>query len=835
MSEMKSNHNFVNFTLNGFEVAAQSGDNLIDACEKAGVDIPRFCYHKRMNSVGMCRMCIVEVDTGRGSALQPSCMLTVSEGMTVDTESETTKKAQDGILEFLLINHPLDCPVCDKGGECPLQDQTIAFGPGETRFVEEKRHFEKPIPINENVYLDRERCILCDRCTRFADEVVGDPLIHFIDRGNATQVNTFPEDPFASYFSGNVVQICPVGALTAKPYRFKARPWDLEEIESTYPNPIGDRITIQSSRDEVLRFQGHDSDAVNWGWLTDKERFSFQAFQSEYRVQEPLVRGGGLNKPDKGGQGLVASSWSTVLDMTSEAIRQTNPDRIAVIGGSRLTNESQYAWTKLAKGLIGTDHVDASLGDDLPAHTLLGLPKATINDVCESGSTVLLIAPDLKEEYGTLYIRLRHAALENSVKIIELSPTETGLSNVAASSLRPRPGEIAQVVQSLLTGKGPVEVGGIPKEKLLETHELIKGKELKVVFGRQSIAESQQSLIEALSLLERTSNSVFLPLVRRGNMMGALNMGMAPGLLPGQTTLNDGRERFSDLWANLPTEQGKGTEQILQSAAEGEIDVLFLLGADPISDFHDPELAQRALDGVNTVISVDLFVNLSAFKADIFFPASAFIEVNGSHTNTECRVTPIRQKVTSPGTTRPDWMIAAEIAHRLGHDLRIDKPEDVWNELGQRSAIYASINTESICSNPDGQLLATQGEIKFEGSEIITDTRPFDSYSLRLVLGKKMYDRGTITQMTPALRELSGSTEILINPADFKTMGIDEGKSVLVTAGQKSLSVSVKPDDKIPRSIAFGYLNQTGEDLRTLLVKGADSVDIRIDPTTRIG
>ena len=278
-------------------------------------------------------MCIVEVDTGRGPALQPSCMLNVSEGMNVDTESDVTKKAQDGILEFLLLNHPLDCPVCDKGGECPLQDQTIAYGPGETRFVEEKRHFEKPIPINDNVYLDRERCILCDRCTRFADEVVGDPLIHFIDRGNETQVNTFPEDPFASYFSGNVVQICPVGALTAKPYRFKARPWDLEEIESTYPNPLGDRIMIQSSRDEVLRFQGLDSNTVNWSWLTDKDRFSFQAFQSEYRIQEPLVRGSGLNKPDKSAQGLVASSWNMALDMTAKLYKIRHPTESHLLEG----------------------------------------------------------------------------------------------------------------------------------------------------------------------------------------------------------------------------------------------------------------------------------------------------------------------------------------------------------------------------------------------------------------------------------------------------------------------------------------------------------------------
>ena len=247
----------VTVNLNGKEISAEKGEMLIDAAERNGVYIPRFCHHPRMKPVGMCRMCLVEVDTGRGPGLQPSCMVPVSDGMTVETEGEVTKKAQDGILEFLLINHPLDCPVCDKGGECPLQDQTMAYGPGESRFVEEKRHFEKPIPISDIVYLDRERCILCDRCTRFAKEVAGDPLIHFQARGNETEVNTFPDEPFSSYFSGNTVQICPVGALTAKPYRFKARPWDLSEIGSTATtDSVGSRITVQSSRNEVLRYLG---------------------------------------------------------------------------------------------------------------------------------------------------------------------------------------------------------------------------------------------------------------------------------------------------------------------------------------------------------------------------------------------------------------------------------------------------------------------------------------------------------------------------------------------------------------------------------------------------
>src|SRR4051812_48519279 len=277
--------------VNGVAVEAHKGELVIDAAERNGVYIPRFCYHPRMKPVGMCRMCIVEIDTGRGPALQPSCMLEATPGMKVNTTSPVTKKAQDGVLEFLLINHPLDCPVCDKGGECPLQDQTMAYGPGESRFVEEKRHKEKPIPLSDLVLLDRERCILCDRCTRFASEVAGDALISFQRRGSQTEVNTFPDHPFASYFSGNTVQICPVGALTATPFRFRARPWDLEKVEPTCTScAVGCRVTIETSRNHILRYQGVDIDPVNWGWLCDKGRFDFEAIESVDRLDEPLVR-----------------------------------------------------------------------------------------------------------------------------------------------------------------------------------------------------------------------------------------------------------------------------------------------------------------------------------------------------------------------------------------------------------------------------------------------------------------------------------------------------------------------------------------------------------------
>ncbi|MEY4032739.1 MAG: NADH-quinone oxidoreductase subunit, partial [Actinomycetota bacterium] len=271
--EVPVDPNAVSITINGRTVAARKGELIINAADREGEFIPRFCYHPRMSPVGMCRQCMVEVEGPRGPMMVVSCMTPVADGQVVRTETEQVKRAQEGMIELLLANHPLDCPVCDKGGECPLQDQAFSHGPGESRFVEEKRHYEKPIAISDLVFLDRERCILCDRCTRFAREVAGDPLISFTQRGNNTQVMTFPDEPFASYFSGNTVQICPVGALTAEPYRFKARPWDLEQRESTCTTcSVGCRTVVQSSRDELVRYQGVDSDPVNWGWLCDRGR-----------------------------------------------------------------------------------------------------------------------------------------------------------------------------------------------------------------------------------------------------------------------------------------------------------------------------------------------------------------------------------------------------------------------------------------------------------------------------------------------------------------------------------------------------------------------------------
>ncbi len=682
----------VKITVDGKEIDARPDELVIEAAERTGTYIPRFCHHPRMNPVGMCRMCIVEIDTGRGPALQPSCMIPVSEGMTVVTDSDVTKKAQDGVLEFLLANHPLDCPVCDKGGECPLQDQAYSHGPGESRFIEEKRHFEKPIPISDLVNLDRERCILCDRCTRFADEVAGDALIHFIDRGNQTQVNTFPNEPFASYFSGNTVQICPVGALTAEPYRFKARPWDLDQVESTCTScSVGCRVVVQASRNEVLRTQGVDIDGVNWGWLCDKGRFDFQSIHAEDRLTEPLVRDG---------DGHQRTSWADALGRAAGAVKaaldSAGPTGIGVVGGARLSNEAAYAWAKLAKGVIGTDNVDCQLGDGLPAEAVLGLPRATIDEACTPKGTVILLGVDPKEELPVLYLRLRHAIVEDGATLIEIVPHATGLSKLASHTLTYAPGAAADVASALVSSS-PSAAGGIDAADIAAAAQSLGDGPVTVIVGRGNLADSADIITAAAgALLDGIDDVRFLSALRRGNVHGALDAGLSPGLLPGRVSLDEGRSHFHETWSTVPATVGLDTTGILQAAADGKLDVLVLLGADPLTDFPDTDLATRALAGARTVIAVDTLPTASVRQADIVLAAAGYAEVDGTTTNLEGRVSRLAPKVTPPGTARADWIIAAELAIRLGDDLGLESTEAVFDELTTVSAVHRGLTIEAV-------------------------------------------------------------------------------------------------------------------------------------------
>jgi len=757
----------VTITINGREVSARRGELVISAAERNDAYIPRFCYHPRMSSVGMCRQCLVEIDTGRGPMLQPSCMVPVSDGMVVDTESDTSKRAQEGILELLLANHPLDCPVCDKGGECPLQDQAFSHGPGESRYVEEKRHYEKPIPISDLVFLDRERCILCDRCTRFADEVAGDALIHFMDRGNATQVNTYPDEPFSSYFSGNTVQICPVGALTASPYRFKARPWDLEQVESTCTTcSVGCRTSVHSSRDRVLRFQGLDvsddrGEAVNHGWLCDRGRFNFESVHADSRLGEPLVRTDA---------GLTATTWSSAMSITADLLGSAlaaGSDSVGIIGGARGTNEDALAWARLADA-CGVGRRDAQVGDGIPAE-ILDLPRASVDDAC-AATTIVLIGPDLKQELPVLHLRLRAAVESGRTKVIEFTPTGSGLTATAWRSQQYVPGALVDTVrQSLADGDMAAQLAAGP---------------VVVVAGRSNLAEQGAAVLDAVeAVVAAAPQATVLPVLRRGNVIGALEAGLAP--------------------------VSGDTDAILRAAADGQVKVLVLLGADPLRDHPDAQLARRALAGAERVISIDGHMSLSSRAADVVLPAAVMGEKAGTTTNIEGRTTPVEQKVTVHGTARPDWMIALELAQRLGHDLGVSDLKDLT------AAVPHAERHRSDRVPPASAI-------------------PPSNYELRLIVSRTLYDAAVLTAASPSLAELAAGPGISVHPADLDALGVPSGDEIRVVGPRGSVMLPACADDRLRRGTVWAAFNQVDPsgvhgDIRDVIDASAAVNDVRLE------
>jgi NADH-quinone oxidoreductase subunit G len=788
--EPEPDPNLVTVNVNGRDLPARKGDMVIATALEADEYIPHFCYHPRMSPVGMCRQCMVEVEGPRGPMMVVSCMTPVADGQVVRTDTPQVKRAQEGMLELLLANHPLDCPVCDKGGECPLQDQAFSHGPGESRFVEEKRHYDKPIPISDLVFLDRERCILCDRCTRFADEVAGDKLIHFISRGNDTQVMTFPDEPFVSYFSGNTVQICPVGALTAKPYRFKARPWDLAQRESTCTTcSVGCRTAVQSSRDELLRYQGVDSDPVNWGWLCDRGRFNFEAVNSDHRLSGPMV---------KTDNGLVSTSWNAALraaaSLVTEALDAGGSDSIGLLGGARGSNEDAFAWAQLADSL-GIAHRDAQIGDGLPAE-VLGLERATIDDAANA-PTVILLGPDLKEELPVLYLRLRDAAEKRRSRIIEFSAFETGMSPYAWKSVRYEPGAQHEVVAKTLADA--------------DIAEQIAGGDVVVVVGRPNLAESPDATVAALqTILDGCPGVTVLPALRRGNVVGALSLGL------------------------MPADADHDGMATLRAAADGKLELLVLLGADPLNDCPDADLARRAIAGARRVLAIDTFPCESTQHADVVLAASAYGEKAGTTTNLEGRVTTLAQQVNATGTSRPDWMIAVELGSMIGdqafgadHPLRgVSTVADVTDLISSTVAAYASVTAAALAEQPNG-VLATPASTALPAVSFSAPGR--NSYDYRLVVSRKLYDRAVGTQMSRSLVKLAPGSALHVHPLDLDSIGVAEGDDVKIVSAKAASILPITANTRVPRGVVWSPFNQGGGTIEDIVDGAAATTDVRIE------
>ena len=746
----------ININVNGSEIRTDSDQLIIEACEDSGIHIPRFCWHKRMDPVGMCRMCLVEIETPRGKALVPSCTTKVSEDLVVDTESEVVKKAQEGVLEFLLINHPLDCPVCDKAGECPLQDQTMAYGPGESRFVEDKRHFEKPIPISEIILLDRERCILCARCTRFSDEISGDPLIEFIQRGNKTQVNTFPDEPFRSYFSGNTVQICPVGALTSTSYRFKARPWDLKKVSSTSNcSSMGCSVELNVSQNKMLRILGEDNEFTNQGWLSDKGRYNFEYLHSEKRILKPVLNNDSTNE----------ISINESMELISNEISVDDNSNISFIVGHNSTNEEYYALNNFVENLnkVNKDqNMNVYLSDDylyegfFQDTDLLG----KVQDL-DSVDTIILWAQDIKDNLPTLYLRIRQA-VKNGKKLVIFGHTNTAMKELADSYFG------QEIISKNLEFN--VEISEIPN-----FNELINDKNVLAIIGKSSPIQNTNSISNLINYLDKNSNLKILNCFSKGNTFGALqNIDLV-----------------------------KGLNEFINEFDSSKNNIVFTIGSNPVNSSIYSNQIKDKLTNANFVVSLDLFKNETTELANIILPTTSFGEKEGTFTNLEMRTLKQNKILPTPGSVLNEWeywsMMLNKIDIENNYESEFELNLQLCEEYLDKDNVPSFDNLNKP-SNLDGVLNSKSINIEIKNVEPVT---------LEILFVNRLYGDSSTQINSPSISMLGAERFIEMNNDTFIKHNLSS-YTVNLVQGVSTLQVKIKINNHLPNELIIAPLNRRG-------------------------
>jgi NADH-quinone oxidoreductase subunit G len=669
----------ISVTIDGFEISVPKGTLIIRAAELLGIQIPRFCDHPLLDPVAACRQCLVEIpDAGNGRGMpkpQPACAVTVMPGMVIQTQltSKVADKAQHGVMELLLINHPLDCPVCDKGGECPLQNQAMSNGRGESRFQEKKRTFPKPIALSSQVLLDRERCIQCARCTRFSDEIAGDAFIDLFERGAKEQVGVAPGNEFESYFSGNTVQICPVGALTGSAYRFRSRPFDLVSTPSVCEHcSAGCAQRTDHRRGKVTRRLAGDDPQVNEEWNCDKGRWAFTYTTAADRLTHPLVRNeDGVLEP---------ASWPEALSIAAEGLVRAR-GRAGVLTGGRVTLEDAYAYAKFARLALGTNDIDfrarahSREEADFLAASVAGSPITVSYDELEKAPAVLLAGFEPEEESPIVFLRLRKAARKRGLKVYSVAPYATrGLAKVAGTLVASMPGGEAETLGNLITGVGLDDAGKAAAELLKADGAIILvGERLAAVPGAFS----------AVGRLVASTGARIAWVPRRAGERGAIEAGALPGLLPiGRPVTDTGaRADVARAWgvSGLPDAPGRDTEGILAAARDEQIDALLIGGVDPY-DLPDPAAVLAALEATPFIVSLEQRVSAVTDRADVVLPVAVVTEKAGTFVNWEGRGRPFEAVLKVP-QVMSDLKVLSAIADLMDVHLGLPDPASARREL----------------------------------------------------------------------------------------------------------------------------------------------------------
>jgi NADH-quinone oxidoreductase subunit G len=791
----------VTLTIDGVQVSVPAGTLVIRAAEQVGVQIPRFCDHPLLDPVGACRQCLVDIpDAGNGRPMpkpQASCTIPVADGMVVNTQttSQVADKAQHGIMEFLLINHPLDCPMCDKGGECPLQNQAMSNGYGESRFSASggvKRTFPKPINISAQILLDRERCILCARCTRFSEQIAGDPFIAMVERGALQQVGIYEKEPFESYFSGNTIQICPVGALTSADYRFRARPFDLVSTPSIAEHDAcGAAIRVDHRRGRVMRrLSGEDPD-VNEEWITDKDRFAFWYLFSDDRLSYPQIREDGELRP---------ASWPEAFAVAARGLAQAGGT--GVLPGGRLTAEDAYAYSAFARVALGTNDVDfrarplsAEEADFLAAEVVLRTDDnggPTYADL-ESADSVILVGLEPEDEAGTIFLRLRKAHMKRRTRIWSVAPYATdGLRKMGGTLIPARPGSEADVISGLAHS---TEV------------ELDRAS---VILVGERMATSPGALT-AVAALARTSGAKLAWVPRRAGDRGAVETGCLPNLLPGGRPVADASARVdaATAWgvSSLPDRPGRDADAIVAAVSSGELGGLVVGGVDP-DDTADPAAFRAALDAASFVVALEQRQTDVTRVADVVFPVAPVTDKPGTFVNWEGRAREFPAVFVDPNAL-PDARVLAGVAEELAV-LGQGRP------LGFRTS--AEAHARMVEMGPwDGERAALPERAAPASSPGAHDG------GVALATWKLMLDNGTMqdgekylhaTARTPVCRVSSRVAESL-------------GAMVTLEGDRGSITLPVEVTDDIADDVVWVPANSTGNGVLADLASPGSGVRLK--------
>ncbi len=803
---------FVSITIDGVEAIARDGEMLIDAAKKANVEIPYFCYEPKLGPpVGACRMCLVEVEGI--PKLQTACSTPVKDGMVVNTVSNQVKEVQEAVAEFLLVNHPLDCPVCDKGGECPLQDVTMGWGPEQSRTVEAKRHFEKPVKLSPLITIDRERCILCYRCVRFSQEVSEDDQLALIDRGAATYVGTFDSSEYIAPFSGNVTELCPVGALTSTEYRFKARPWDIESSSSICtlcPAQCNVKFTVRDEKIErVLARDEMGNPGVDDGWLCDKGRYAFKMFESADRVTEPMVRRDGS---------LQSVSWDEALDAAASGLRKAAPNVAAVIGG-QTTNEEGFLVQALMRQALGSSHIDSRIAGKLSPNRARQLNRpelqASVQDL-DDAELIIVLDTDPINEMAVLDLRIRKAVRLGDAKLVVATSAPTTL-DANAACIRHQPAS----TEALLTGltkafldlnesdsqagadnpesygllkegleSSPLEdltaLAAVDPQDLRNLAELGMGSEKTVIVFGERVGHgmrgdsSLKSLVNIAQLFgcEEQNAGGLLEVTTGTNGRGLRDVGCLPNMEPGL--------RDSEV-------TGLSTAEMPDSLKNGKLDAIYLLHSDPVRDLPNSPGWVTGLKSANFVVAHAQFLSDEmAETVDVVFPSESYAEKQGTVTHPDGRIQRLRSAVPKPDQVRMEWQVLTELSERLGMSESAQTASAIYESIRKAVSYYAGVELADTTRHgvrwQESYSVADAAEVKL--GLMVSDSppapTPLEGSSLRLGIRSSLW-ASIETDRSEPLKYLKEQQRVLLSAHDAEKLGISNGDTVLVSGNGNSI------------------------------------------------